>query len=373
MPTALKRTLVPALCAVLAASAPRPAGAQVDFVFSRFEQYLEALRKSAGIPGLSVAIVDRGRVVYEAGLGFADLQQLVRPSPDTPFYVGDLSQMFGAAMTLQCVEWGALTLDAPLRPPSPRVPEPGATIRHVLTHTSEGTPGETFSWSPERFAALTAALESCYKTDYRDALATYLLDPLAMAHSTPGLDFVRGDQPAAVTDAPGLPVIPPPVQSVFEKDWLDHYKDVLASVAKPYQVDRRGTPALSRFPTLRLNAATGVVASARDLVKFDASLDQFFLLRESTLAAAWSIPLSTKGKALPHALGWFVQTYNGEPLVWQFGYTPNVGSALYLKAPRRGLTLILLANSDGLSSSFALASGDVTSSVFARVFLNLFL
>ena len=41
--------------------------------------------------------------------------------------------------------------------------------------------------------------------------------------------------------------------------------------------------------------------------------------------------------------------------------------------PSHGLTLIMMANSDGLARSFDLASGDVTQSPFARVFLELFL
>jgi hypothetical protein len=36
------------------------------------------------------------------------------------------------------------------------------------------------------------------------------------------------------------------------------------------------------------------------------------------------------------------------------------------------VTLILLANSDGLSAPFSLQEGDVTVSLFARAFLRLF-
>jgi hypothetical protein len=39
--------------------------------------------------------------------------------------------------------------------------------------------------------------------------------------------------------------------------------------------------------------------------------------------------------------------------------------------PARRLTFILLANSDGLTSSFQLQAGDVTRSLFATLFLRL--
>jgi hypothetical protein len=79
------------------------------------------------------------------------------------------------------------------------------------------------------------------------------------------------------------------------------------------------------------------------------------------------------GIATPFGMGWFVQYYQGEKLVWQHGYVPDAFSSLILKVPGRQLTLILLANSDGLSAQFALSEGDVTSSPFARTFLRFFL
>jgi CubicO group peptidase (beta-lactamase class C family) len=86
------------------------------------------------------------------------------------------------------------------------------------------------------------------------------------------------------------------------------------------------------------------------------------------MATMWS-----NQAGMPTGLGWFVQNYNGQKIVWQFGNTPGAYSSLILKVPDRHLTLILLANSDGLSAPFSLQDGDVTSSLFARTFLRLFI
>ena len=83
-------------------------------------------------------------------------------------------------------------------------------------------------------------------------------------------------------------------------------------------------------------------------------------------------PLNRNGRLPPHALGWFVHTYNGEPIVWQFGVADNASSSMIVTAPRRGVTLILLANSSGLARPFSLEAGDVTVSPFAKVFLGIF-
>jgi hypothetical protein len=59
-------------------------------------------------------------------------------------------------------------------------------------------------------------------------------------------------------------------------------------------------------------------------------------------------------------------------VVWHFGVSPDAFSSLILKLPDKRLTLILLANSDGLSAPFKLSAGDVTASFFARAFLRIF-
>ena len=112
--------------------------------------------------------------------------------------------------------------------------------------------------------------------------------------------------------------------------------------------------------------------TVRDLAKFHLALKAGVLLRADTLALAWQAPIDRDGRRLPHGLGWFVQSYNGETIVWQFGVTDNGSSSLWVTVPGRGLTLILMANSSGLARPFNLAAGDLTVSPFARLFLGLF-
>jgi hypothetical protein len=47
-------------------------------------------------------------------------------------------------------------------------------------------------------------------------------------------------------------------------------------------------------------------------------------------------------------------------------------SALYIKLPARGVTVVLLANSDGLAAPYTLTDGNLNASPFAQVFLQLF-
>lgn len=321
-----------------------------------FERYLESLRMQAGIPGLTAAIVQDGRTVWEGGFGYRDVEALQPALPDTPFPIADLTETFAATLLLQCAERGQVDLTAPVARWSSLVPEPGAEVRHVMAHASEGAPGSGFKFSPARFAALTPVIEACGDEAYRRQLVADLLDRLAMVDSVPGADL-------AVEGAPA--------RALFDPEDLDRYATVLGRLAVPYRVDRNGKPSRSEYPPPAVDAATGIVSTARDLAKFDAALSTDGLLLPETLAVAWTNAVSTAGTPLPTGLGWFVQAYNGERIVWHFGVMPNAASSLLLHVPGRRLTLVMLANSDGLASS--LSEGDVTASPFARLFLRMFL
>jgi len=72
---------VAALVAIVALASGR-VRADDTFVWSRFEQYLEALRQQAGIAGLSGIVLKDGRIVWERGFGFQDIEAGIRTTPE---------------------------------------------------------------------------------------------------------------------------------------------------------------------------------------------------------------------------------------------------------------------------------------------------
>ncbi|MBA3270477.1 MAG: beta-lactamase family protein [Acidobacteria bacterium] len=346
-----------ALLALAAAVVTLQTGAHAQsLVYSLFERYLEPLRVQAGIPGLSAVIVQDGHVVWERGLGLRDVEGLHPALPDTPYPVADLTQTLTATLLLQCIERGEILVDTPIGNWLPRADDPGATLRQLLSHRSAATVAG-FRYQPSRYALLATPVQACGELPFRKLLAQEILDRTDMADAVPGLDIAS---------------TPPELRSLFDDTVLARYAGALQRMATPYRVDRRGRSSRSDLPPPGLDGSHGLVASARDLAKFDASLDAYHFVRPETLRAAWT-NATHNGAATPFGYGWFVQEYQGEKLVWHFGSSPDAFSALILKIPARRLTLILLANSDGLSEPFALGDGDVTSSLFARTFLRLFL
>lgn len=331
---------------LLCLASARSSGAQ-SLTVGLFERYLDALRQELAIPGLSAAIVQDGRIVWDHGFGYRDLATSSAATATTPYPVANLSETVGAALLLQqCVDFGDLELADRVQRWT-TFPETTATIGQFLAHLQ---PSGVYHYDPGRFALLSNVVEQCVKQPYARVVTEQIIDRLGMVDSVPGIDAVDPDHPAR-----------------FSAAHRARYAAVLDRMAVPYRVDSKGTPTRSAGVAPGLNASTGIISTVRDLARFDAALADGVLLTPSSLAASW-----TAGAGRPTGLGWFVQSYNGERLVWHFGSAPNAYSSLVLKLPGRRLTLILLANSDGLGSSFVPANGDVTGSLFARLFLRLF-
>ena len=173
-----------------------------------------------------------------------------------------------------------------------------------------------------------------------------------MADSVPGQDL---EAPTAAAAA------------LFDAEALARYRAVISRLAQPY-VTTSGLPVLGEYPPRGIGAAAGLISTVRDLAKYDAALDTQVLLSSAMQARAWTPFVLTGGQRSPYGLGWFTQTTAAGTAIWHYGLWPTF-SSLLLKLPERGVTLILLANSDGLSARFPLADGNVAVSPFAAAFI----
>jgi CubicO group peptidase (beta-lactamase class C family) len=322
--------------------------------FSLFEKYLDSFRAAAGIPGMSGTVVQNGVVVWQRGFGRRDVEAGQPATPETPYLIGGLSQTVGATLLLRhCVDSGLAALTDRVQQFALLYPEPETTLNQLLSHTAPG--GGAYKYSLERFAGLTGAIEGCSGVSYRVLVASEIIDRFALTDSSP-------DQ--------ALSTPTPQDADSFDQARLTHYAQVIGRMATPYRVMGGRAQRAPVTTPRRADASDGIVSSARDLAKFDVMLTSpGVLLDPRTRDLAWTQAFEGS-QPLPTGLGWFVQNYNGEPIVWQFGRGSH--SSLIVKAPNRGLTFILLANSDGLGAPFAVEPRDVTTSLFASLFLRFF-
>jgi CubicO group peptidase (beta-lactamase class C family) len=98
---------------------------------------------SSTAPGLAVALVHHGRVVWVAGYGVADPETGQPVTPSTRFQAASLSKPVTAWGVLRLVERGRIGLDEPIvahlgrwRPPPSPFDADGITVRRLLSHTA---------------------------------------------------------------------------------------------------------------------------------------------------------------------------------------------------------------------------------------------
>ena len=354
-----KRVVIPLLPAIafsLWASAQSiSATTKNDPRLGRFRDEIEHYRRVLGIPGMAVIVLRNQHVIWKGPFGYVDPARKRPYTPDTPQHIASLTKTFAATLVLQRVENAKLDLNEPVADFVPDVQDRRVQIKHLLSHTSEGTPGDQYRYNGDRYDLLTQVLEKQTGKPFRQLIAETFIKPLEMEETAPGQDLLTVDQKAWM----GL-----------KAQEVEHYRQVLRQIAPPYALyGEESVP--TTFPPQEIGAAAGMISTVNDLAKFDVAIDQHRFLRPETQALAWTPFVSNSGKTLPHGLGWFAETFAGEKLVWHYGHWPGMYSATYVKIPAKNLTMILLANNEAASAPFYLAGG-IETSVFACAFLKEF-
>ena len=300
------------------------------------------MRQRYRVPGMSAALVADDRVVWTRGFGHADVASGTPATPDTVYHLASLTKPCAAVVLLQLVEAGRLDLDAPVSQYGVALESPGVVrVRHLLTHTSEGVPGERYHYNGSRFALLDRVIAGVTGTSFATELGQRILEPLGLYDTAP-----NPRQPRRCAEA--------------RRD-ADAFARRLAT---GYDDDGITPVAYQAY----FGTAAGLVSTVGDMARFAIAVDTGRLLRPATRELAFTPAVSPSGAVLPYGLGWFVQEHRGTTLRWHYGLWTGT-SSLIVTVPERRLTFILLANSAGVSL-FGLGSGDVLRSPFARAFLD---
>lgn len=87
------------------------------------------------LPGIAVLVARDGKITYQGGFGWADLDQKIPVTAETQFRIGSITKQFTAAAILRLADDGKLMLTDPLDKYLPGFSK-SVTLSHLLTHTS---------------------------------------------------------------------------------------------------------------------------------------------------------------------------------------------------------------------------------------------
>lgn len=84
---------------------------EVDNRFTSFDRMMYDFMKEHRVPGASVAVAHRGRVVFARGYGYADISSREKVTPASLFRIASISKPITAVAILQLIEQRKLELD----------------------------------------------------------------------------------------------------------------------------------------------------------------------------------------------------------------------------------------------------------------------
>ncbi|HEX8337933.1 MAG TPA: serine hydrolase [Pyrinomonadaceae bacterium] len=173
---------------------PTPEAARL----AKLESTLESLRQDLKIPALSAAVVKDQKVIWARGFGFADPEKKVPATEHTPYHLASLTKTFASTVVMRLVQEGKVGLDDPVSKYGINLESDGVIrVKHLLSHTSEGNPGEHYSYNGDRFGELDKVVERAAGRSFGEILISDILEPLGMSESAPNV------APALHTKSPG--------------------------------------------------------------------------------------------------------------------------------------------------------------------------
>lgn len=293
------------------------------------------------VPGLSLAIVQKGRITKNAGYGFANLEDKTPVLLGTPFALASVSKVFTATGIMLLAEKGKLSIDERVSEFFKDAPTEWKkmTIRHLLNHSS-GLPQEAYGWFSLRSHDPESMLSAIIGTPLQNApgdRATYsnpgyhLLGMIISQRA--GIDWAEFLR-ANVLLPKSMPDTRLPASACAE-----------AGAAKGYVLSFDGELVVSNFPATRIGgAAGGWQSTATDVARWVIALERREMVSSQSLKQM-ERPMQLKdGSYSQCGLGWFVETIDGHRVL---GHGGNSGTGFKSQLSRfvnEGISVIVLSN-----------------------------
>lgn len=384
MPRSLSLHLSCLLALGLAASAPAPvraadevaqvAGAQAASLDpAQLSALVERVRDRFEVPGIAVAVVKDGQVLFEGGWGVREMGKADPVDAHTQFAIASNTKAFTAAALAVLVDEGRLSWDDRVTDHLPwfRMSDPYVTadmrVRDLLTHRSglglgAGDllfwPGSTYDTAEvvrrlahvplktgfrERYAydnilyaAATLVIEQASGQSFADFLQERFLDPLGMADTRANADALRpGDRAATGHARADFTTLRP----TFDVTWHN------ASGAGGLYSSAHD---MARWVNAQLAGGRYTDASGHAQVLFSPQRQkEMWSLHSPMDISEPPVPelAATKPDFLGYGLGWFLSTYRDHKLVWHSGGWPGHVSRVTL-VPELGLGVVVLTNQE---------------------------
>ncbi|HEY1938995.1 MAG TPA: serine hydrolase domain-containing protein [Candidatus Angelobacter sp.] len=299
------------------------------------------------VPGLSITVVQNGRVVMTEGYGLADIENNVKASAETVYRIASLSKSITAAAVMKLVEVGKIDLDVPIQkycPAFPQKPWP-ITTQELLSHQS----------GIRDYRNDEETVNTRHYTSINEALAQFANDPLEfeprtkMHYTSYGyivLGCVIEGASGTTYDQYMREAVFAPAQMTVTR--LDDVFAIIPHRARGYSLSRNGELQNAVFVDISNKPpGSGINSTARDMGNFVTALYSAKLVTKSTLEQMLTPARTRDGKETIYGLGFFlggpIGAYKGLKEAGHGGDQQGFSAILYL-VPEKQFGVVILSN-----------------------------
>jgi serine beta-lactamase-like protein LACTB len=330
---------------------------------------LQALMLSSKVPGLSVAVVVDGDVVWAEGFGYSDLENRVPITPLTKFRIGSVSKSITSTGLALLYEQGKIDLDAAPQKYVSYFPQKQwpMTIRQIGGHIGGVRTYNYADYDPYENEFVSAR----HYASVRDAISVFRDSPLSYQpgteylYSTYGFVLLSG----VIETASGQDYISYINDHVIEplrlRNTMPDNNDAIVSFRSRFYM-RNMSGELVNAPFVDCSnkwAAGGWISTPSDLVRFGSGLVNGFL-KEDTRKIWWTSQKTSEGKSTGYGIGFFVgQDFDGRRIVSHGGGSAG-GTTAWVMFPDDEVVIAMNVNMSVSPMS------EPTAETIAEAFLN---
>jgi CubicO group peptidase (beta-lactamase class C family) len=344
-------------------------------------QGLPRQMQALGVPGVGIAVVERGRLAWSRGFGLLQAGQDARVDDATLFEVASMSKPVFAYAVLLLVDRGVLALDSPVvayHRPAYLAEHPWIdriTVRDVLRHSTGlpnwrkdpekeklmpvVEPGTRIDYSGEAFVWLQLAVEAVTGESLDQTMRRLLFSPAGMRDSSYAWDAAMAARSVHGHGVPGENLDGPPPQGLREaweaalpiaERWgkpLAEWR--YADAERAFPMARASAPGVVHAPgDIMANSAASLRCTVRDYARFMAVMVQAqppsWALRPASRDAMLTRQIQVPGRWTDKGLGWNLENTPRGPVFFHSGSNAGIFKAFALGDAARQRAIVVATN-----------------------------
>ena len=310
------------------------------------EKFIDSLREKQDIPGISVCVGNKEKILWAEAFGYADMENKTKLSVYSTFRLGSVSKLLTSLAVGRLYQQGKLDLDVPVQQYVPDFPvkKYPITCRQLAGHLSgiRHYRKEDPVNMPINYKNVLEGL-SIFKDD------TLLFKPgTKYEYSTYGFSLLS----AAIEGAAHMPFLSYMQDSVFLPFGMTHTTADINDSIIPYRVrfyDHEGKKLVNSALVNNSYkwAGGGFLSTPYDLVHMISGLLSNKVLHEKTLELLFTSQSLENGKSTNVGIAWRINKTKSGVTYIHHGGAIQGGRTFVLFYPESGYTFAVTANISG--------------------------